>query len=132
MKVIASIFSLSSGQLILAGVVVVFFLIGGGTILFMLLKKRRDKYLKKYGIPIETDSLRVELNTNLEVNGRHPFRVLTQWKNPVTNDVHIFHSNNIWFDPSKYIEGTKIIVYIERNNPKKYYLDLSFLPKVTT
>ena len=132
MRVIAIIFSLSSGQLIIAGAVLVFFLVAGGTIYYLLWKKRREKYLKKYGIPIETDFQSVEINTSLEVNGQHPFRVLSQWKNPVTNDVHIFHSNNIWFNPSKYIEGTKIIVYIERNNPKKYYLDLSFLPKVIT
>ena len=83
-------------------------------------------------MPIETDFLRVELNTNLEVNGRHPFCVLTQWKNPLTNAMHIFHSDNIWFDPPKYLEDTKIIVYMEKNNPKKYYLDLSFLPKAIT
>ena len=118
--------------MIIAGAVLVFFLIIGGTIYYLLWKKRKDKYLKKYGMPIETDFLRVEPNTNLEVNGRHPFRVLTQWKNPLTNDMHIFHSDNIWFDQSKYIEGTKVIVYIERNNPKKYYLDLSFLPKAIT
>jgi hypothetical protein len=126
------VLSWSDGQLIIAGALLAFFLIAGVTIYYLLWKKRRDEYLKKYGIPIETDFQRVELNTNSEVNGLHPFRVLTKWKNPVTNDVHIFHSNNIWFDPSKYMEGTKIIVYIERNNPKKYYLDLSFLPKVIT
>jgi hypothetical protein len=132
MKVIGIIFSLSGGQLIMAVALSTFFLIGCGTICYFLWKKRRDGYLKKYGLPTETDFLRVELNTNLEVNGQHPFRVLTQWKNPVTSDMHIFHSGNIWFDPSKYLEGTKIIVYMERNNPRKYYLDLSFLPKVVT
>ena len=111
MKVMVIIFSWSGGQLIFAGAVLIFFLIISGTIYHLPWKKRKDEYLKKYGISIETDFLRVELNTSLEVNGRHPFRVLTQWKNPVTNDMHIFHSNNIWFDPSTYIEGTKIIVY---------------------
>jgi hypothetical protein len=126
------VFSLTDGQLIISVALSIFFLIGCGTIYYFLWKKRKDKYLKKYGIPTETDFLRVELNTSLEVNGQHPFRVLTRWKNPVTNDVHIFHSDNIWFDPSKYLEGTKIVVYMERNNPRKYYLDLAFLPKVIT
>jgi len=123
------VFSWSGGQLIIAAALLAFFLIAGGTLYHWLWKKRRHKYLRKYGIPIETDFLRVELNTSLEVNGRHPFRVLTQWRNPITNEMHVFHSNNIWFDPTKYLEGTKIIIYVERNNPEKYYLDLSFLPK---
>jgi hypothetical protein len=76
--------SLNNGQLIIAGALLVFFLIAGDAIYYLLWKKRKDKYLKKYGIPIETNFLRVELNTSLEVNGRHPFRVLTQWKNPAT------------------------------------------------
>ena len=50
---------LSNGQLIIAGALLVFFLIAGGTIYYLLWKKRRDKYLRKYGIPTETNFLKV-------------------------------------------------------------------------
>jgi len=123
-------FALWGGVVILGGMGSVFLLIATGIILFLNLKGRRDKYLKSKGTPIETDFQSVELNQSFSVNGRHPFRVLTQWQNPSTSEVHVFKSNNLWFDPSNYIKIKRITVFIERNNPKKYYVDLSFLPKV--
>ena len=107
-----------------------FFLIGIGMFLVGGLKNRKEAFLKLHGIPIQTKFQSVELNTALSVNGRHPFRVLGQWQNPATSEVHIFHSNNLWFDPSEYLEGKNITVFIEKNNPKKFYVDLSFLPKL--
>jgi hypothetical protein len=123
-------FSLWGGSAILGGLGGVFFLIGSGIILAGSLKSRKDEYLRKKGMPIETEYQCVEQNTALSVNGRHPFRVLTQWQNPSTSELHIFKSNNLWFDPSSYIKSKKITVFIEKNNPKKYFVDLSFLPRL--
>ena len=127
---ISGFFSLWGGSAILGGMGGVFFLIGTGIILAGTMKSRRDEYLRKNGTPIETEYQSVELNTALSVNGAHPFRVLTQWQNPSTSDLHIFKSNNMWFDPSSYIKSKKITVFIEKDNPKKYSVDLSFLPKL--
>lgn len=123
-------FSIWGGSVILGGLGGVFFLIGSGIILAGSLTSRKSEYLRKNGMPIETEYQSVEENTAFSVNGRHPFRVLTQWQNPSTSELHIFKSNNLWFDPSSYIESKKITVFIERNNPKKYFVDLSFLPKL--
>lgn len=123
-------FSLWGGSVIVGGLGGVFFLIGSGIILAGSLKSRKDEFLRKNGMPIETEYQSVEQNTALTVNGRHPFRVLTQWQNPSTSELHIFESNNLWFDPSSYIKSRKITVFIEKNNPKKYFVDLSFLPRL--
>jgi hypothetical protein len=123
-------FSLWGVALILAAMGAVFFLIGAGIILVIALKGRQDKMLKASGIAIETRYQGVEQNTTLSVNGKHPFRVLTQWQNPATSDIHIFKSNNLWFDPSAYIDRETIKVFIAQGNPAKYYVDLSFLPKL--
>ena len=123
-------FSLWGGSLIIGGIGGVFFLIGAGILLVSLLKSRSDEYLKKHGASIETEFQSVAINTSLKVNGRSPFRVLTQWLNPATSELHIFESNNIWFDPTSHIKTKKIRVFIDRKNPKKYYVDLAFLPKV--
>lgn len=123
-------FSIWGGAVILGGLGGVFFLIGSGIILAGSLTSRKSEYLRKNGMPVETEYQSVEENTAFSVNGRHPFRVLTQWQNPSTSELHIFKSNNLWFDPSSYIESKKITVFIERNNPKKYFVDLSFLPKL--
>ena len=123
-------FSLWGGAVILGGLGGVFFLVGSGIVLASLLKSRKDEFLIKNGMRLETDYQSVEQNTALSVNGRHPFRVLTQWQNPATSELHVFKSNNLWFDPSSYIKSKKITVFIEKNNPKNYFVDLSFLPRL--
>ncbi|MES2820985.1 MAG: DUF3592 domain-containing protein [Pseudomonadota bacterium] len=129
---ISGFFDLWGGSVILAGLGSVFFLVGGGIILFGVLHGRKEAFLRQQGMPIETQFQGVEINESLTVNGQNPFRVVTQWLNPETTEVHVFRSNNLWFDPVSYINGSKVIVFIERGNPSKYHVDLSFLPKVAT
>lgn len=128
---IKGFFSLWGAAAIVGGIGSVFFLVGIIILLVAKLKNKKEKYLKQYGTPIETRFQSVQLNKSFEVNGRNPFQVLTQWQNPSTSEIHVFKSNNIWFDPTDHINDREITVYIEKNNPKKYFVDLSFLPKAT-
>lgn len=124
-------FSLWGGPLIVGGIGLALLLAGGGIVLVSRLIQRNHEHLKKYGVPVEAVFQSVALNNSISINGRHPFRVLAQWQNPSTSEVHIFESSNLWFDPSPYIKGgPRITVYLDRKNPKKYYVDLSFLPKL--
>ncbi|NOZ10186.1 MAG: DUF3592 domain-containing protein [Gammaproteobacteria bacterium] len=123
-------FSLWGAALIVGILGGVFFSVGGGIALAVFLSNRKNEYLRKQGIPISAKFLSVEINRNVRVNNRSPFRVLAQWQNPATSEIHIFKSNNLWFDPTEHIPDRDITVFIERNNPGKYFVDLSFLPKV--
>lgn len=123
-------FSLWGGATILGGMGLLFFAIGGGIIVAGNRKQRQTEYLRAHGSRIETQYQNVERNTALSVNGRHPFRILTQWQNPATAEVHVFASDDLWFDPTNHIKTKTITVFIERGNPKKYHVDLSFLPKL--
>lgn len=123
-------FSLWGGAVILGILGGVFFLIGAGIALFGAFKGQKDDYLRKHGKVIATEFQSVELNTALSVNGNHPYRILSHWLNPATQELHVFKSNNLWFDPSDYIENEKINVFIEEGNPGKYLVDTSFLPKL--
>lgn len=123
--------SLWLGVMIIGGLGSVFFLIGFGIFFLKRLKERKIQSLKDTGTRIITDIQSVSINTSYKVNGRSPFVIYSQWKNPATSEIHIFESDNIWFDPTDYIKTREITVLIARNNPKKYYTDLSFLPKLT-
>jgi len=79
---------------------------------------------------METAYKGVELNESLRVNGRSPFQIITQSLDPASDTVRIFESENIWFDPSEYIESETIDVFIDPNDPEKYVMDISFLPKL--
>ncbi|MCW8125522.1 DUF3592 domain-containing protein [Microbulbifer halophilus] len=125
-------FSLWGVASILGVLGAVFSLVGLSIILFGKLKGRKIKYLKENGISVNAKFTGVELNSSLEVNGRHPYRISAQWKNPATSEIHIFNSENIWFDPSDHIDIDELTVLIEKDNPKKYHVDTSFLPKVAS
>lgn len=123
-------FSLWAGSIILGGLGCLFLLVGAGLFLFPILKGRKNDSLREQGTPVETEFQSVSMNTAVSVNGNCPFQVVTQWKNPATSEIHVFKSDNLWYDPSPYIQNKRIRVFIDRNNPKRYYVDLSFLPKL--
>lgn len=129
---INSFFSLWGATLIVAVIGLVFLLIAVVTIVFGLLKNKKVMYLQKNGVPVTAKFQSVDMNRNYEVNGKHPYQISAQWKNPVTSELHIFKSENIWFDPTDHIPQDEITVLIEKDNPKKHYMDISFLPKVAS
>ncbi len=121
--------SLWASSLVLGALGSIFFAIGAGIILVAVFQARKAADLMRNGKRLLTTVQRVELNQNLEVNGRHPYRVFTQWQNPATAEKRIFKSSNVWFDPSAYLNGRDVAVFVGRGDPDRYYVDLSFLPE---
>ena len=129
---INSFFSIWGVPTIIGGIGFVFFLVGFSILLIGVFKGKKIEYLKKSGVPIKAKFQNVEVNGSLEVNGKNPYQIYAQWINPATSEMHIFISENIWFDPTVYINTDEVTVLIERDNPKKYYVDISFIPKVAS
>jgi hypothetical protein len=102
---------------------------GVGTWMSALIKARQRSVLKKSGVRVAAEFQAVKCNRRFSFNDQHPFFIVCQWQNPETGQRHIFTSENVWFDPEGYINGNTINVYIEPDNPKKYWVDLSFLPR---
>lgn len=123
--------SLWLAPLILGFIGTIFFLIGFSFFLFGKLKQKKIEDLKFNGKTIATKFDHVQLNSNYKVNGRSPFLIYSQWLNPATNELHLFKSEDIWFDPTNFIPLEEIKVLIDPVNPKKYYMDISFLPKLS-
>lgn len=127
---IKSYFSLWGGATIVGALGVVFFLVGSSIFLFGKRKQQKIQFLQQSGIPIKSKFKSVEINRSFESNGRSPYQIYAQWLNPATSELHVFKSENIWFNPSDHIRTDEITVLIENNNPKKYHMDISFLPKL--
>ncbi|PRY65813.1 uncharacterized protein DUF3592 [Vreelandella songnenensis] len=127
---IKSFFSLWGAPLILAGLGALCFISGAGAFVFSRLAHRSNQSLMENGLRIDTQFQGVERNTAFSINGKYPYQVVAQWLNPSTNQVHVFKSQNIWFDPSSYINTDTIAVFVEPGNFKKHHVDLSFLPKL--
>jgi len=123
-------FSLWGMSLILAGIGTVFSIFGISIIAADHIKSKQVDYLLRNGVPIRAKFNKVEVNNSVKAKGRRPYRIFAQWLDPNTGMMQIFHSDNIWFDPTEHIPSDQITVLIEQNNPKNYHIDLSFLPKV--
>lgn len=127
---ISGFFSLWLGPLILGGMGAVFLGIGGGMLLVGHSRAQLVQRLRSQGTPVQAKLQGVELNTGLTVNGAHPYRVIAQWQNPASGEIHVFRSENLWYDPSEHIKRESLTVYIDAGNPRQYFVDLSFLPKL--
>jgi len=128
--IINSFFEKWGGAVITAILGISFF--SGGALIFLtgMLKGRKKIYLQRNGVLVNAKFQSVQLNHSLSVNGRHPYMIVCQWTNPANYCIHIFESENIWFDPSDFITTEEIKVFTDKRNSKKYYVDVSFLPKV--
>lgn len=107
----------------------IFMLIGSACLLVSRSKARKAAMIKENGNRVEAQIIAVERNNALQVNGRSPFQIVCQWHDRVENKVYEFHSENIWFDPEPFIQNETIAVFLDRNNHKKYVVDIAFLPK---
>ena len=56
-------------------------------------------------------------------------RIAAQWQHPSTSKVYVFHSENIWFDPTPYVKGQTIGALVNFSEPREYLLDTGFLPE---
>jgi hypothetical protein len=127
---IKSFGSLWSGPLILGGLGAVFAAIGLSIRRVSRANELKTAYLMAYGNAIQTDVQGVAYNTDLTVNGRHPWRITSQWLDPVTNKMRVFNSADLWFDPTRFVTSRQITVLLHPIDPQQYHMDVSFLPEM--
>ncbi len=127
---IRSTWEVWGGPMVAVGLGAVFSLIGGGMLLGMRASARRAQELRLHGARVQATFQAVERNTSLTVNGGHPWRIVCQWQDPATGLLHVFHSQNLWFDPTPFVHQTELTVFVDRAKPKRHLVDVSFLPKL--
>ena len=114
------------GAIITGGLGLVFGLIGTGYYTVRKLKHTRNEQLKQSGQLVPAQFVAVDINNYVHVNNRRPFFIRCAWKDPLTGETHAFKSGFIWSDPTPLIDrNKKIDVYMDRNNPRKYYVDIA-------
>ena len=116
-------------SVILCGMGAISWLLGIVALVWMAVRDHRKKWLQRNGLRIQARITRVELNLSVKVRGKHPFRIVCHWHDPDRNVTHVFHSADMWFSPRRYISGNTIEVLVDPNNPSRYAVDTSFLPR---
>ncbi|MCP5475624.1 MAG: DUF3592 domain-containing protein [Rhodanobacteraceae bacterium] len=121
-------------QWFVATILSVFTLVFGGVAIGMIVsairRKRMYDWLEHSGMTVQARIVEVGKNTSLKVNGRSPWVIRAQWQHPVTSKVHMFQSENLWFDPSEFIgDREQIGIRIDADQPERHRVDISWLPK---
>ncbi len=126
---IDSFFELWFLTMILLGIGAVFGMVGVPMTLSSVFSARKIKWLRENGQVIMTEYQSVIVNQSERSGGQHPYQIVSQWLDPTTGKVYVFRSRNLYFNPEKYIQTSQIPVRIDPQNPKRYWMDTSFLPE---
>jgi len=114
---------------IFASIGLPFFLLGVIFSLIPFLNKRKEIWLLEHGKIVLAEIDRIDLNRSVRINGNYPWVIYAQMMDAATNRIHTFHSKNIWYNPKKYIHTRSVQVRVHPDNPRKYVMDISFLPE---
>lgn len=115
---------------VIVGVFGVFMvLVWVGQAIFQRLKNGKRDYFLENGKMVLATFKRIYVNEHIQSGDRNPHKIITEWCDPLTNKLHVFNSETIWFYPNNLNVGDEVKVYIETDNPKKYWMDISFIPK---
>ncbi|QKE65116.1 DUF3592 domain-containing protein [Aquipseudomonas campi] len=107
------------------------FLLGG--LLFIvpeLVASRRRAGLHREGKRVQARFLEVRRNPLSTLNHVPAWQLVCQWQNPASGAVHLFYSEDLWFDPQPFIAEESLPVLIDPQNPRRYSVDISFLPRL--
>lgn len=102
----------------------IFFIIGISFILTIRSKERRKKLLLESGLLIQARYMGTSQSQNVRINGSRPFYIECSYKDPYTEQTYLFRSEYLGFNPKSLIQVSEIPVYIDRENFKKYYVDI--------
>jgi hypothetical protein len=93
--------------------------------------KKRNKSatnFKTTGRKVEAEITKIDIDMNTTVLKKHPWFIECRWIDPITGKPYTHTIKNIWIDPYSVLAGRKTIdVYIDRQDPDKYFMDIEFL-----
>ena len=114
-----------NGWLILLFVFMGIVFIGMGTA-FWLVKRgheRKARRLLATGKVVGAEITGIDEDTNSSMNGRHPIVVSCRYIAP-DGRVYFFRSGSFWYESYEIDPKKKVRVYVDRNNPADYYVDV--------
>ncbi|GAA6151032.1 hypothetical protein NBRC116587_04510 [Pseudoteredinibacter isoporae] len=93
-------------------------------------RRRKDvDYLMRQGMPVMAEFQRVEQDDS-DKKGNTVFYIIARWHERDVNQVHVYRSEPLGFDPSEFLSPKQLItVLVHRQKPDVYFVDTSFLPQ---
>jgi hypothetical protein len=111
-----------------AGMGGAFAAVGAGVLLALAVRSLSRASLRRRGLRVRGRLVRVEQDATLEVNGKHPWRIVCTWRDPRTGREHVLRSDRIWADPRPSLRGrTELTWFVDPSDPRRHAVDLEFL-----
>lgn len=88
-----------------------------------------DPSLLGTGVRVRADVQHVRPTGRYADNGSQTYRVVAQWLDPDRHEVRVFASDAVPFDPTPYLEGRTVDVWIDPHDAGRHFVDVSFLPR---
>jgi hypothetical protein len=89
-----------------------------------------NKKLIKTGMKIEAQFVAVDRDERIKIKGQNPWIIRCSWVDSRNNQKYFFVTKPYTIDPAPYLNGRyHLDVFINPADPKKYFIDTSFMPK---
>jgi hypothetical protein len=91
-------------------------------------KDKTEKDFKTTGRKVEAQIMKIDVDLTTTIMKKNPYYIDCKWVDPMTGKEYFHTIRYIWTDPKTLLAGRNSIdVYIDRNIPEKYYMDIAFL-----
>jgi hypothetical protein len=104
--------------------------VGLGSSLLRWRHGRTAASLRTRGTALVAELKDVLVDTGTSVDGRHPYQILVEWREPKSGQAYLFRSDNLWYNPEKFLTTKTFTVYVRPGDMTTYHVDLSALPKL--
>jgi hypothetical protein len=116
-------------KVIIAGVVMLLF-----DLYLVYLNRRKNESANKFrtnGRKLQAEISGIVTDLEKTVLNKHPYIINCRWVDPLTGREYTHSIDQIWKDPAPLLAGRNHIdVYIDRQNPDNYFLDIEFLEDI--
>lgn len=117
------------GPTLLAGMGTVFALVSLIPAVLYWRRRNNVNYLMRQGMPVMAEFQRVESDDG-DKKGNTVFYIIARWHEKEVNQMHVYRSEALGFDPSEFLSPKQLItVLVHRQKPDVYFVDTSFLPQ---
>jgi hypothetical protein len=108
----------------------IFFFLGIYLLIRGILSDIGNKNLIKSGMKIAAEFVSVDRNEKYRMGDKNPWVIKCRWVDNRNNQEYYFVSKDYTIDPAPYLNGRyHIDVFIDPLDPRKYFMDTSFMPK---
>lgn len=91
-------------------------------------KSKLSKDFKTNGRKVDAEITKIDIDMETTIMKKHPYFIDCRWVDPITGKEYTHTINNIWTDPKSLLAGRKTIdIYIDRDDPDNYFMDIEFL-----